>query len=118
MIDLLCRLNREIAATQKNRDDSRRTLGREYDPVRVKDEEQVSAIETERYFSDPPSDSTLEKPATPPLLPQIPTATDMAEQARLRKLEADAERQKASLELFRACLAKVKDAPAPEPEKK
>src|ERR1051325_3168953 len=27
----LCRLNREIASTQKQRDDSRRTLGREYD---------------------------------------------------------------------------------------
>jgi len=41
-----CRLNREIAATQKLR-------RREYDPVLVKDVEQVAAIDMERLYSDP-----------------------------------------------------------------
>src|SRR5437870_3798797 len=62
LIDLLCRLNREITATQKQRDDSRRTLGKEYDPAFVKDVDQVNAIEMERSYSNPCSDSELEKP--------------------------------------------------------
>jgi hypothetical protein len=37
MIDLLCRLKREIATTQAARNNSRRSLGPTYDPVRVKD---------------------------------------------------------------------------------
>jgi hypothetical protein len=41
LIDLLCRLNREIAATQKIRDDARRSLGPEYDPERIKNAEQT-----------------------------------------------------------------------------
>jgi hypothetical protein len=80
LIDLLCRLNREISATQKARDASRRTLGRDYDPVLVKDVDHVSAIEIERHYSDPPPASKLPKPDVPPLLPQIPTATFLAEE--------------------------------------
>ncbi len=69
MVDVLCRLNREIAALQKQRDDSRRTLGRAYDSARIKEEDQMSAIENERFYSDPPGNSTLAKPAVPPALP-------------------------------------------------
>src|SRR6266852_2612495 len=88
LVDLLVRLNREIAVTQKQRDDSRRTLGREYDPTRVKETEEISVIENERFYSDPPSDSTLSKPSVPPALPPIPTAHVLAEQAREERREA------------------------------
>src|SRR5205823_4955012 len=82
IVDLLVRLNREIAGSQNQRDDSRRTLGREYDPARVKDQEEIEAIELERFYSNPPPDSGLSKPSVPPALPPIPTATFMADQAR------------------------------------
>src|SRR5258707_10637763 len=59
LVDLLVRLNRELAGTQKQRDDSRRTLGVEYDPARVREEEQIEAIENERFYSDPPADSEV-----------------------------------------------------------
>ena len=110
LIDLLCRLNREIAGTQKQRDDSRRTLGREYDPVLVKDVEQVNAIEMERGYSDPDSDSTLKKPAVPPLLPQIPTATFLAEQAREEKHEVEIARLKHVAAMMKTITAKPASA--------
>ncbi|MEY2430026.1 MAG: hypothetical protein QOJ40_2911, partial [Verrucomicrobiota bacterium] len=102
MIDLLCRLNREIAATQTQRDDARRTLGPEYDPVRVKDADQVGAIENERSFSDPDSDSGFKKPAVPPFLPPIPTATVLAEQAREEQHEIQLERRKLGTAILQA----------------
>src|SRR5207237_10758685 len=37
------------------------SLGREYDPVRVKDLEQVDAIKLERSYSNPDSDSNLKQ---------------------------------------------------------
>jgi hypothetical protein len=110
LVDLMVRLNREIAVSQKQRDDSRRTLGREYDPVLVKDEEQIEAIENERFYSNPPSDSTLSKPAEPPALPPIPTATFMAAQALEERECAAAERRKQSNKLWEACLASSKAA--------
>src|SRR6266853_929650 len=79
MVDVLCRLNREIGILQKQRDDSRRTLGRSHDPARIQDAEQRSAISNERYYSDPPPDSKLAKPAVPPALPPIATSTILAE---------------------------------------
>jgi len=106
MVDILLRLNREIAVTQKQRDDSRRTLGREYDAARVKDEEQISAIENERFYSNPPADSGLSKPTVPPALPPIPTATFMAAQAREEKECAQAEWRKLELEMMKAALSK------------
>jgi len=105
MVDMLVRLNREIAVMQKQRDDSRRTLGREYDPIRVKDDEQVGAIEFERFYSNPPSDSGLSGPSVPPALPPIPTATFMAAQAREERECAAAERRKYNDKLWEACLS-------------
>src|SRR5882672_322798 len=106
LVDLLCRLNREIAATQKLRDDSRRTLGREYDPVLVKDVEQVAAIDMERFYSDPPAASKLAKPSVRPALPPIPTATFMAQQASEEQEAKLAVQRKKNLELFKAFAAK------------
>ena len=107
LVDLLCRLNREIAATQKLRDDSRRTLGREYDPILVKDVEQVAAIDMERFYSDPPAASKLAKPSVRPALPPIPTATFMAKQASEEQEAKLAARRKKNLELFNAFAAKA-----------
>jgi len=116
LIDLLCRLNREIAGTQKVRDDSRRTLGREYDPVRVKDVDLVNAIEMERSYSNPCSESELAKPAVPPHLPQVPTATFLAEQAAEERHEAELFRLKETNAMMKALLGKsAPPAPTPPP---
>src|SRR5438477_9714378 len=81
----------------------------------------ISAIEHERFYSDPPSDSGLSGPAVPPALPPIPTATFMAQQAREDRECAEAERRKQSNKLWAACLAKsvtvakqTENSPAPE----
>ena len=79
MVDILCRLNREIGVLQKNRDDSRRSLGRAHDPARIKQADESAAIDIERSFSNPPADGTLAKSAEPPLLPRIPTSTSLAQ---------------------------------------
>ncbi len=102
LIDILCRLNREIAVTQKQRDDSRRTLGREYDPALVREEDRIAAIENERYYSDPPSDSALPRPSVPPALPPIPTDHLMAEEAREARNAAKIERLKQSTAMLQA----------------
>ena len=79
MVDVLCRLNREIAIMQKQSDDSRRTLGPAYASARVKNEDQLAAIEFERFYSNPPADSTLAKPSEPPFLPPEPTSYHLAQ---------------------------------------
>ena len=79
MVDILCRFNRELATRQKQRDDSRRSLGRACDPARIKDTDQMSAIQHERFYSHPPKDSSLVKPDVPPLLPPVPTSSILAE---------------------------------------
>jgi hypothetical protein len=110
LIDILCRLNREMAAAQKIRDDSRRTLGRDYDPVLVKDVDQVGAIQIERDYSAPVEPSPgLDKPAIPPLLPPVPTATFLAEQTQEARHEAELARQKHSLDMMKAMLGKKND---------
>ncbi|MEY2429405.1 MAG: hypothetical protein QOJ40_2290 [Verrucomicrobiota bacterium] len=110
LIDLVCRLNRELATTQKQRDDGRRTLGREHDPVFVKDVEQVNAIEMERSYSNPCSESELPRPAVPPLLPQIPTATFLAEQAAEERHDREIARLKHTNELMKKLTQKAKSA--------
>jgi len=112
MVDVLCRLNREIALLQKQRDDSRRTLGRSHDPARIQDAEQMSAIENERYYSDPPPDSKLAKPAVPPALPPIATSTILAEADQ----EAADRKQLAHHESFLATLQALNGKKAPGPE--
>jgi hypothetical protein len=82
LVDLLCRLNREIAATQKNRDDSRRTLGRHFDPVLVKDVDEISALRHERSYSNPGPDFGLPKPPIPAAVPPDPTGHFLAQTAR------------------------------------
>jgi hypothetical protein len=109
MVDILCRLNREISTTQKTRDDSRRSLGPEYEPARVKEEEEVNAIEFERDYSDPPSGSSLEKPAMPPFLLPIPTATLNAEANREAKRDAEIQRLKESNAWQKRFLARIKE---------
>jgi hypothetical protein len=107
LVDLLCRLNREISAVQKHRDDSRRTLGSEYDPVRVRDQDQLEAIEIERIHSNPASGSKLQKPPEPPLLPPIPTATILTEDAAAARHEAEMERLKQKAEYMKLLTGKL-----------
>jgi len=106
MVDLLCRLNREIAATQKFRDDSRRTLGKHHDPALVKNHEELEIIDYERWYTNPPADSGLARPAEPPALPPIPTATVLTQQAEERQAERRAELRKQNTELLNTILAK------------
>lgn len=105
MVNILCRLNREISTTQKERNDSRRCLGPEYEPARVKEEEEVSAIHHERCYSDPPSDSDLPKPSVPPMLPPIPTASFNAQRNREAREDAELERMKERVESQKRILA-------------
>jgi hypothetical protein len=107
LVELLCRLNRELGTTQKSRDDSRRTLGREYDPVHVQDVENVNAIEMERNYSNPCSESELPRPSEPPLLPEVPTATFLAGQAAEERHERELLRLKESTELMKRLMPKA-----------
>ncbi|MEY2427290.1 MAG: hypothetical protein QOJ40_175 [Verrucomicrobiota bacterium] len=106
MVDLLCRLNREIASSQKQRDDAQRSLGAEYDPARVKEADQIEALENERFYSDPPPDSRLQKPSEPPALPPIPTGTIMFRQAEEERHEAKLENMKHVNAMMKAMLGK------------
>ena len=116
MVDLLCRLNRDIAALQKQRDDSRRTLGPAHDPARIKELDESSASDHERFYSDPPSDSELPKPKVPPLLPPVPTSSFLAQQdheaAELNQQEWEA-RYLETLKLFSGKKAGASTDPKP-----
>ncbi len=105
MVDLLSRLNRELTTIQKQRDDSRRSLGRHYDSARIKEEDQSSAAAHERYYSNPPNDSSLARPDEPPLLPPPSTASFLEqcdrEDAEARNAEHEA-RVLATLKAFAA----------------
>jgi hypothetical protein len=115
LVNLLCRLNREIAATQKLRDDSRQTLGPEHNPARVKEVEQLNAIENERDYSNPPEEFELAKPAVPPLLPRIPTAASLAEEAREARMDAQLEALEHRNAILKALLPKKTEQAAPAP---
>jgi hypothetical protein len=102
-VDILSRITQQIAILQKQRDDDRRALGCAHDPVRVKDMDQITARNHERFYSNPPADSGLPKPAEPPLLPPQPTSDFIAqcdrEDEEARKLKNMAELQ-ATLQAF------------------
>ena len=103
MVDVLCRLNREIGILQKQRDDSRRTLGRAYDAARIKNMDEISVNNHERFYSDPPKDSSLPKPAVPPMLPPVPTSSFLAdcdEEDRMAKAAEDQKRLISTLQMF------------------
>jgi hypothetical protein len=122
LIDLLCRLNREISTTQKQRDDSRRTLGKAHDPVRIKNTDEGGVIEMERFYSNPPDDAELPKPASPAFVPAIPTSEhlerqDMEErhEEKIRQLEERNATMRAFMGKSAPTPAPAKPAPKPNP---
>jgi len=93
--------------------DSRRTLGPAFDAARIKEKEQKSAIDTERYYSDPEEGCGLEKPTTPALLPPFPTSTALA----IKDLEDSIRKQRKRNQEVRALMQAVsgkKDAASTE----
>jgi len=105
MVDVLCRLNREIGILQKQREDSRRTLGPAFDAARIREEEQTAAHKTERYYSDPEDDSGLEKPASPALLPPFPTSSTLA----VKDLEDSIRKQRQRNQEFQALMQSLNE---------
>jgi hypothetical protein len=91
IVNLLSRVNRELSALQKQRDDSRRTLGTAHDPARIRNEEQIDAIRVETLYSDPDDPHCgFDTKGEPVLLPTIPTSRilevrDANEKNRLEK---------------------------------
>ena len=80
LVNTLCSVTREIAALQKQRDEARRSLGKHHNPVRIKDYDENTILDAERYASNPPKDSALAQPAQPPIVPPTPTADYLAQQ--------------------------------------
>jgi hypothetical protein len=114
LIDLLCRLNREIATTQKVRDDSRRTLGKAHDPVRIKNTDEGGVIEMERFYSNPPDDAELPKPASPAFVPAIPTSEHLDRQDLEERHEAQIRQLEERNAMMKALLGKsAPTAPTP-----
>lgn len=111
MIDILCRLNREIGLLQKQRNDSQRSLGNSHNPDRIKDFEQSSISGHERHYSNPPDDSDLPKPSSPPLLFPTPTSELLAQQ----DFEEAQDRQVAHQQRFLATLRAINGQQAPPP---
>jgi hypothetical protein len=119
MVNLLCRLTRQIAVLQKNRDDSHRALGKAHDPARLKALEREAAIKAERYYSDPPADAGLEKPAEPPELPPVPAAAALARTDARQEMMVQTQRVAHwadLLEAFNRAEAQVDAEEAAEPE--
>jgi hypothetical protein len=115
MVDLLSRLTHEITLLQKQRDDSRRSLGRAHDPARIKEMDETSALAHERYCSYPDEESELKRPAEAPFLPPEPTSDFLAQQDR----EAEDERKLPNMDNLIATLTamngKNPSAASPKP---
>ncbi len=107
MVELLCRLNRALAANQKSRDDAQLTLGPEHNPAQVKEKEQVDVIENEEFYCDPPADSGFKKPKQTPMLPQVPTGFMLAAEARTEKLAEQLRAARHNRELQKSMMAGV-----------
>jgi hypothetical protein len=112
MVDILTRLNREITALQKQRDDARRTLGGAHDPNRIKHTDESSVNEIERFYSDPPADSTLAKPVVPPALPPVPTSSILEECDREAEREQETKRLTRWMDAFQAFGLKKPSSPS------
>jgi hypothetical protein len=115
MVDVLCRLNREITALQEHRDNSRRSLGRHNDPNRIKHSDQESAIQMERFYSNPPPDSKLSKPAEPPFLPPSTTSSFLEQCDREAAQENETRRQEFMASILGPFGTK-QSAPTPPPK--
>jgi hypothetical protein len=114
MVDILCRLNRELGASQKQRDEAARSLGKAHDPVRVAQEETSAAIDMEHCYSRPSAD--LPQPAEPPFLPPPSTPAILEERDREQEEYQRAVNQGRILETLKLFSggSKAKSKPTPE----
>lgn len=110
MINLLCRLNREISNLQENRDAAQRSLGKEHDPACVKESELLDNISIERSYTRPHPHTELPSAPGNPELPRTPTGALLASQAREIEEDRKAAWRKYSDELLGKMLG-VKQPP-------
>jgi len=85
IVDLLARLNREINASQKIRDEARKTLGPQYDPARVKEENEIAILEDEADFTRRANSNDPQ--ASVPFLKPLPMSTVHARDAAAEAAE-------------------------------
>jgi hypothetical protein len=119
MVGLLSGITRDLATLQKQRDDSRRTLGPAYDANRVKNEDQKTVRELEDDYSYPEDaeERGLGLPAEIPLLPPVPTSQKLQEddefKAKLRREQVMALVRAAG---HQAATTPAPALPAPKPQ--
>ena len=114
LVGLLCRLTREINTLQNQRDASRRALGEHHDPARLKEMEEVSTLETERDFSNPPPDYELPKPPQPPYVPPNPLSAELDEEEKAKNRQREHESLQSRLAFLHALTGKTRSPSAPQ----